>query len=205
MFSIRSHETLQKERELQDRHTVLMNLEIQRRGDDTYRRTLEDAAVFANFLRADLPDKVTVVLHERPKIIIEGEGNGYTVSIYLTRNCGWFKVNGSTHMELEGSEIVGPGRLLLILKKILVDKLPENYILRGILDPNDPEEETATRSALEQKLGWGSIQPNGEVYGVVQNKTIKPLTLDQFLELTKITPRDLDQDFSVKKINWPGA
>jgi hypothetical protein len=58
---------------------------------------------------------------------------------------------------------------------------------------------------MRMRLGFSDIQASGDVFGIVREGKLNPLTLDEFLTLTGETPMQLKQKFSVRKINWPGA
>ena len=87
----------------------------------------------------------------------------------------------------------------------LVSLLPENFIIRGVVDPNDPSEETIARTKIQQGLGFCLPQENNEVYGIIKSGKLTPLTLSELLQLTKKTPGELDQRLNVRTIVWPGA
>jgi hypothetical protein len=123
----------------------------------------------------------------------------------MSDNCWRFKVNGSVHYELETEDKLGPTRSLKKLWDIVIPRLPENFIIRGVADPNDPPAEAEARNIGRKKLGFGDPQANGEVYGIVKEGKLNPLTLDEFLTLTGATPDFLTQKFSVRKTNWVGA
>jgi len=205
MASLRSTETLQKEHDLQADYTARINLTLQNTNRPEYREELEDVAVFANVLRKFVPDPVVVILHERPEIILIGETEDYKITLYVNGNCWGFKVNNSPHYILEDGEKLGPGRLLKKIWDAVIPNLPENFIVRGVVDPKDPPEETEARTSLQGKLGFGSPQPNNEVYGIVKDKTLCPLTLEELTTLTGNTPNQLNQKFNVKRIVWPGV
>ena len=205
MESLRSQETLQKEYDLQADYTTRINLRLQEDDSPEYRESLEDAAVFANVLRKYVPANTLVILHPRPEIILIGEGEDYKVTLHLTPSCWRFKVNDSVHYTLDSEYKIGPSRMLKRLWDVVIGNLPENYIVRGVVDPNDPAEETEARTKVQQGLGFGLPQINNQVYGVVRDKKLCPLTLDEFKSLTGETPESLQQKFNVRTINWPGA
>lgn len=205
MESLRSQETLQKEYDLQADYTTRINLKLQEDNGPEYREILEDAAVFANVLRKYAPANTLVILHPRPEIILIGEGEDYKVTLHLTPSCWRFKVNDSVHYELKDDEKFGPTRMLKKMWDVVISNLPENYIVRGVVDPNDPAEETAARTKVQQILGFGLPQINNQVYGVVRDKKLHPLTLEEFQTLTGETPDSLSQKFNVRTIKWPGA
>jgi hypothetical protein len=208
MIPLRSAETQRKEFDLQSEQTVRINLELQKHLDypgSDYRARVEDMAVFANVLREWAPADTTVLLHARPEIILTTETEDYSVAVFMSDNCWRFKVNGSVHYELEQEDKLGPSRSLKKLWDIVIPRLPENFIVRGVADPNDPPAEAEARNAIRRKLGFSDPQASGEVYGIVREGKLNPLTLDEFLPLTGITPGYLTQKFSVRKTNWPGA
>jgi hypothetical protein len=208
MIPLRSAETQRKEFDLQSEQTVLINLELQKHLDypgSDYRARVEDMAVFANVLREWAPADTTVLLHARPEIILTTETEDYSVAVFMSDNCWRFKVNGSVHYELEQEDKLGPSRSLKKLWDMVIPRLPENFIVRGVADPNDPPAEAEARNAIRRKLGFSDPQGNKEVYGIVREGKLNPLTLDEFLTLTGITPDYLTQKFSVRKTNWPGA
>jgi hypothetical protein len=208
MFSLRSAETQKKEFDLQAEQTVRINLELQKHldyPDSNYRSRVEDMAVFANVLREWAPADTTVLLHARPEIILSTDTEDYSVAVFMSDNCWRFKVNGSVHYELETEDKLGPTRALKKLWDSVIPRLPENFIIRGVADPNDPPAEAEARNIGRKKLGFSDPQANREVYGIVREGKVNPLTLDEFLTLTGTTPDYLTQKFSVRKINWPGA
>ena len=141
MASLRSTETLQKEHDLQADYTARINLTLQNTNRSEYREELEDVAVFANVLRKFVPDPVLVILHERPEIILIGETEDYKITLYVNGNCWGFKVNNSPHYILDDGEKLGPGRLLKKIWDAVIPNLPENFIVRGVVDPKDPPED----------------------------------------------------------------
>lgn len=205
MASLRSQETLQKEYDLQAEYTTRINLALSEDSSPGYRETLEDVAVFANVLRKHAPEGTLVLTHPRPEIIFIGEGDGYKVALHMTPNCWRFKVNGSVHYELDAEHKIGPSRMLKKIWDVVISNLPENFVVRGVVDPNDPAEETEARTKVQQGLGFGLPQVNNQVYGVVRNKQLHPLTLDEFKALTGIAPDELNEKFNVRTIKWPGA
>lgn len=205
MVTPRSPETLKKEHELQAEYTTRMNLILQESGEGDYRLALEDAAMFANTLRKYVPEPTLVILHDRPEIILTAEGEGYKVSLFINGKCWRFKVNDSVNYTLDDGEKVGPTRMLKKIWDVVIENLPENFIVKGVVDPRDPKEEFDARTALQKGLGFGPPQPTNEVYGVVRNKKLNPLTLEEFSALTKLSPNELDQKFNVRKIDWPGV
>ena len=205
MTSLRSQETLQKEYDLQAEYTTRINLALSEDPGPEYRETLEDVAVFANVLRKHAPEGTLVITHPRPEVIFMGEGDGYKVSLYMTPNCWRFKVNESVHYELDTEHKIGPSRMLKKIWDVVISNLPENYIVRGVVDPKDPAEETEARTKIQQGLGFGLPQINNQVYGVVRDKKLHPLTLEEFNTLTGETADSLHQKFNVRSINWPGV
>jgi len=87
---------------------------------------------------------------------------------------------------------------------MIIPRLPEGYIVHGNADPNDPPEEAKIRNAMRMRLGFSDVQASGDVFGIVREGRLCPLTLDEFLALTGEEPSSLKQKFSVRKINWPG-
>ena len=208
MSSSRSLETIQREHELQAPQTVRINLQLQQEleyPNSNYREKVEDLAVFANSFRALVPANTLVILHDRPEIIAQGEGDDYGIQVFVSGNCWRFKVNSSVHYELEGGKIIAPGRTLLSIWLKLLSLLPENFIIRGVVDPNDPSEETVARTKIQQGLGFCLPQENNEVYGIIKSGKLTPLTLSELLQLTGKTPGELDQRLNVRTIVWPGA
>lgn len=205
MESLRSQETLQKEYDLQADYTTRINLRLQGDESPEYREALEDAAVFANVLRKYAPANTLIILHERPEIILIGESEDYKVTLHLGPSCWRFKVNESVHYTLDSEYKIGPSRMLKKMWDLVISNLPENYIVRGVVDPNDPAEETEARTKVQQGLGFGLPQINNQVYGVVRGKKLHPLTLEEFQTLTGETPDFLFQKFNVRTIKWPGA
>ena len=205
MVTTRSPETLKKEHELQADYTTRMNLRLQESEEGDYRLALEDAAMFANTLRKYVPEPTLVILHDRPEIILIGEGDGYKVSLFINGRCWRFKVNDSVHYTLDQEHKIGPSRMLKKIWDAVIEHLPENFIVKGVVDPRDPKEEFESRTAIQRGLGFGAPQSSNEVYGIVKDKKLCPLTLEEFTTLTKITPEELDQKFNVRKIDWPGV
>lgn len=200
MISLRSQETLQREYDLQAEYTTRINTHLQNGADDEFKAMLEDRAVFANVLRKVAPENTLVILHDRPEIILIGEGEDYKVSLFLNGAYWRFKVNGSVHYTMDAEGKFGPSRHLFKIWQALIPSLPEGFIVVGKVDPNDPPEETAARTTLQQKLGFGSPQDDDAVYGMVVDKKLCPLTLGEFTSLTK---GDVgDQKFNVRKVEW---
>jgi hypothetical protein len=208
MIPLRSAETQKKEFDLQAVQTTKINLELQKHvdsPDSNYRERLEDAAMFANVLRGVAPENSMVVLHYAPEVIFTTETEEFSCSIYMNGNMWRFKVNGSVHYELENEDKIAPSRALKKMWDIVIPRLPEGYIVHGNADPNDPPEEAKTRNAVRMKLGFSDVQASRDVFGVVREGKLNPLTLDEFLALTGAEPMTLNQKFSVRKIDWPGA
>ena len=84
MTSLRSLETIQKEHDLQAEYTTRINVELRTNPSSEYKQTLEDYAVFANVLRKVVPEKTMVLLHPRPEVILQAEGEGYEVSLFIS-------------------------------------------------------------------------------------------------------------------------
>ena len=208
MVSFRTAETQRKEFDLQSVQTTKINLEIQRYAsipENDYRSRLEDIAMFANVLREVAPVDSLVVLHYAPEIIFTTETEDFSVNVYMSANMWRFKVNGSTHYELAEEDKLGPTRALKKLWDVTIPRLPEGFIIRGNTSTNDPEDEARARNIGRQRLGFSDIQANGEVYGIVREGKLVPLSLDEFLILTGIVPAQLSQKFSVRKIDWRGV
>ena len=205
MASSRSQETLQKEYDLQAEYTTRINLELQTDSIPDYRETLEDYAVFANVLRKVAPEKTLVLLHPRPEVILQAESEGYEVTLFMSGRMWLFKVNKSVHYVLPPELAAGAGLLLKRMWDAAIPCLPEGFIVRGRIDPRDPEEETEARTKIQQGLGFCLPQADDSVYGIVRDKKLQPITLQEVIDLTGETPDHLDQKFNVRKINWPGA
>jgi hypothetical protein len=205
MESLRSQETLQKEHDLQAEYTTRINLNLQNNPVPDYQETLTDYAVFANVLRKSAPEGSLVILHDRPEIILHGEGEGYDVDLFVNGYMWRFKVNKSVHYELPAELAAGAGLKLKRLWDIVIPNLPENFIVRGKVDPNDPPEETEARTKIQQALGFSLPQADNSVYGIVQNKKLEPISLEQVMTLTQTHPDQLKQKLNVKKIDWPGV
>ena len=205
MVSSRSPETLQKEFDLQSAETVKMNLKIQQELDfpeSTYRERLEDAAVFANNLRKSAPKDSLVILQNRPVVSFSLEAEDYRVELAMTDNCWWYKVNDTVD-ETTGDKF-GPSRALKSLWDVTIAALPEGFIIRGVISSATPDEVYETRDTIRQGLGLSEVQANGEVYGIIRDHAVLPLSLDEFLSLTGKVPAMLEQKFSVRTINWQG-
>ena len=208
MIPLRSAETQKKEFDLQAVQTTKINLELQKYADNSdsdYRERIQDAAVFANVLREVAPENSLVVLHYAPEVIFTTETEEFNSSIYMNGNMWRFKVNGSVHYELEEADKLAPARALKKMWDIVIPLLPEGYIVHGNADPNDPPEEAKIRNAMRMRLGFSDVQASGDVFGIVKEGKLNPLTLEEFLALTGAEPFSLKQKFSVRKINWPGA
>ncbi len=205
MESLRSQETLQREYDLQAEHTAKINLQLQNNPFAGYQETLTDYAVFANVLRKWAPEKSLIILHERPEIILHGEGEGFDVDLFINGYMWRFKVNKSVHYELPPELASGAGLKLKRLWDIVIPNLPENFIVRGKVDPNDPPEETEARTKIQQSLGFSLPQIDNSVYGIAKNKKLEPITLQEVMDLTKGHPDQIRQKFNVKKIDWPGV
>jgi hypothetical protein len=114
-------------------------------------------------------------------------------------------VNGSVHYELEEADKFAPSRALKKMWDIVIPLLPEGYIVHGNADPNDPPEEAKIRNAMRMRLGFSDIQSSGDVFGIVREGKLEPLTLDEFLALTDTSPFLLRQKFSVRRMDWVGV
>lgn len=205
MASLRSQETIQKEHDLQALYTRRINLTIESGVPQDYHDRLQDFAVFANVLRDNAPENCMVILHERPEIMLITEGEDYKVSLFINEKMWRFKVNDSVHYIMPEDQTFGASRSLKRMWDCVISSLPENYIIRGKIDPKDPEEETVARTKIQQGLGFSLPQIDDSVYGIVKEKKLHPLTLDEFRTLTEISPDSLSQKFNVRRINWPGA
>lgn len=205
MASFRSQETLQKEHDLQAQYTQRINLTIETGVDPSYHEKLQDYAVFANVLRKNAPEHCMVVLHDRPEIWMIVETESYKVSLFVNGNMWRFKVNDSVHYVLPGEMVAGAGLRLKRMWDCVIPQLPENFIVRGKVDKNDPEEETVARTKIQQALGFSLPQVDDCVYGIVKDHKFQPITLEEVRTLTQETPDNLQQKFSVRRINWPGA
>ena len=205
MVSSRSQETLQKEYDLQADYTTRINLELQRNSIPNYRETLEDYAVFANVLRKVAPEKTLVLLHPRPEVILQAESEGYEVTLFMSGRIWLFKVNKSVHYVLPPELATGAGLLLKRMWDAAIPCLPEGFIIRGKIDRRDPKEETEARTKIQQSLGFSLPQVDDFVYGIIRDKKLQPITLEEVIALTGEVPDHLNQKFNVRKINWPGA
>lgn len=205
MASLRSQETLQKEYDLQVEYTARINLELRGNTIPNYRETLEDYAVFANVLRKVAPEKTLVLLHPRPEVILQAESEGYEVTLFMSGRIWLFKVNKSVHYVLPPELAAGAGLLLKRMWDATIPCLPEGFIIRGMIDPRDPGEEIEARTRIQQNLGFCLPQVDNSVYGIVRNKKLHPITLEEVIALTGKTPDHLNQKFNVRKIDWPGA
>jgi hypothetical protein len=205
MVSLRSAETIQRERELQAEYTVRINERLQEPEYLTYREFLEDMGVFADVLRKYVPDSTLVLLHDRPEIILITETEKYKISLFVNGRCWRFKVNDSVRYASEDVDKFGPSRALKRIWDVVLDNLPENFIIKGIMDTKGPDEEIEARTGVLMGLGFGSPQEKNHLYGIVKNKTLHPLTLEEFSELTQTSTEELNQKFNVRKITWPGA
>lgn len=205
MASVRSQETVQKEHDLQALYTKRINLAIESGVNPDYNEQLQDFAVFANVLRDNAPENCMVILHDRPEIILTVENDDYQVALYVNDRMWRFKVNNSVHYVLPEDQTFGATRSLKKMWDCVISQLPENFIVRGKVDPRDPEEETVARTKIQQSLGFSFPQADDSVYGIVRDKKLHPLTLEEFKTLTQIPPDHLSQKFNVRKINWPGA
>lgn len=208
MIPLRSAETQKKEFDLQAVQTTKINLELQKYADSPnsdYRERLEDAALFANAIRKVAPENSLIILHYAPEIIFTIETEDFNSSIYMNGNMWRFKVNGSVHYELEEADKLAPARALKKMWDIVIPLLPEGYIVHGNADPNDPPEEAKIRNAMRMRLGFSDIQSSGDVFGIVREGKLNPLTLDEFLTLTGKSPFALRQKFSVRRMDWVGV
>lgn len=205
MASVRSQETVQKEHDLQALYTKRINLAIEAGVIPNYNEKLQDFAVFANVLRDNAPDGCMVLLHERPEIILITEGNDYDVALYVNDNMWRFKVNNSVHYVLPEDQTFGATRSLKKMWDCVISQLPENFIVRGKVDPRDPEEETVARTKIQQSLGFSLPQTDNSVYGIVRDKKLNPITLDEVRALIGGAPDLITQKLTVRQINWLGA
>ena len=208
MVSFRSAETQKKEYDLQAVQTTKINLELQKYDslpEYNYRERLEDAAVFANTLRAVAPENSLVVLHYAPEVFFSIETEEFTSTVCMNSNMWRFSVNGSANYELDEADKFAPTRALKTLWDLVIARLPENFIIQGGTDKNDPPEEAKARNIGRMKLGFSDVQADGHVFGIVKEGKLNPLTLEEFLALTGVILSQLTQKFSVRKIEWPGA
>ncbi len=205
MASVRSQETMQKEHDLQALYTKRINIAIESGINPNYNEQLQDFAVFANLIRDNAPEGCMVILHDRPEILLISEGSDYDVTLYVNDKMWRFKVNNSVHYVLPEELAAGAGLRLKRMWDCVLNQLPENFIIRGKIDPRDPEEETVARTKIQQSLGFSFPQDDDSVYGIVKGKKLHPLTLEEFKTLTQIPPDHLSQKFNVRKIDWPGA
>ena len=116
-----------------------------------------------------------------------------------------FKVNQSVHYVLPEELNTGAGLLLKRMWDAVIPNLPEGFIIRGSVDPRDPKEEIEARTKIQQGLGFSLPQPDNCVYGIVRDKKLCPITIQEVIKLTGAGPEELNQKMSVRKINWPGA
>jgi hypothetical protein len=204
MASLRSQETIQKEYDLQAKLTTQINVTLVDAHPD-YRKRLEDHAIFANEVRKVAPEKTMVLLHHRPEVILTAESEDYTVSLVVRDNMWRFYVNESTHYELPAEMTVGAGLLLRKMWNAVIPCLPEGFIIRGKVNPRDPESETVARTKIQQALGFSLPQADDSVFAIKRDGKMVPLGLDEFVTLTGVAPDNLQQKFNVRKIDWQGA
>ena len=214
METLRSAETLRKEYDLQAEFTARIRLKLQEVQDqegNPYGEILQDLAVYANELRKVAPPNTLVILHPRPEVIMIGEGDGYQVRLFIHPNCWRFDVNSSERYDLDKRDNPPLGQYLRVGKNLkrlwdtALQCLPEGFIIRGSIDPKHPEEEIRRRTRIQQWLGFSLPQTNNQVYGIMRDRKLQPLGLEEFLTLTKQVPNELSQKLSVRKVNWPGA
>ena len=204
MASLRSQETIQKEYDLQAKLTTQINVTLVDAHPD-YRKRLEDHAIFANEVRKVAPEKTMVLLHHRPEVVLTAESEDYTVSLVARDNMWRFYVNESTRYELPAEMTVGAGLLLRKMWNAVIPCLPEGFIIRGKVNPRDPESETVARTKIQQALGFSLPQADDSVFAIKRDGKMVPLGLDEFVTLTGVAPDNLQQKFNVRKIDWQGA
>ena len=203
-MALRSQETLQKEYDLQAPLTVQMNLLLQGNPDTSeLREKLTDSSVLANQIRKYIEGDTHVLQNSNGRIIINSYGDDFKVMLWLDGNCWGFEINDTTHYTFEDLDKIGPSRAIKKVWDCVIPLLPENFIIRGVINPEYPGHEV--RMPLLQRLGFSEMQPNHEVYSIKKDGALQPLTLEAFLALTQTTPQYLQQKLSVKKIDWPGA
>jgi hypothetical protein len=205
MASFRSPETIKKEHDLQVEYTAYINQRLDGTEHPAYRESLKDAETFANVLRKQVPDPTLVILHDRPDIVLIAETEQYKVSIFINGRCWRFKVNGSVHYTLEHTQKLGPSRMLKKIWDVVIENLPENFIVKGVVDSDGSDEEREARTVVLEGLGFGPPQDLNHVYGITRDKKLCPLTLEEFNSLTQIPTEELNQKFNLRQITWPGA
>lgn len=205
MDSVRSQETAQKEHDLQAEYTARINLLLQNGAPEGYHERLQDYAIFANILRQQVPGDVMVILKEVPEIVLIGENDKYKIELYINRNMWQFKVNGSVHYSLVPEESVAPSLKLRRVWDVVIKNLPDNFIVRGKVDPRDPEPEKIARTKIHQALGFSLPQVDDCVYGIVKDKQLTPITVEEVQSLIRMPFSEIDQKLNVRSITWPGA
>jgi hypothetical protein len=117
-------------------------------------------------------------------------------------------VNDDIEMDekLELVDRVRAGRRLIEAWLSVVAELPENFIIKGIVDNHDGEDKFGIRTRIAKFLGFLEPAADQSVYTMVQaDHTLKGITQQQFLSLTAFDPRNFStQRFETKKIDWPG-
>ena len=208
MVSFRTEEDQRKEFDLQATQTVRINERLNERleaGDTEYKEKLEDLAVFANSLRPEAPAETCVVLYPRPEIQFIAKGEGYEAILYITGNTWRFSVNGLTNADkVDPVKSYKPAKQLLLMWDIVVSKLPENFIIHGLVEEfgTQPAEVEEAVRHIHDRLGLGRTENSRQVIGIVKNKKVHPLTYDEFHELTGISPNYLNQRLNTKSIKW---
>lgn len=211
MVSFRSAEDQRKEYDLQAIQTVRINERLQEKldsEDPSYKAKLEDLAVFANSLRPEAPAETYVVLYPRPEIQFIAEGEDYSATVFMTGNTWRFHVNGTSFSNgIDAAKAMKPGRQLLRMWDVIVPKLPENFIIRGVVEEfgtQPPEVEESIRH-IHDHLHLGRTEGSREVLGIIKSGKVEPLTFEECRALTGQVPSALDQRFNVRSIQWPGA
>jgi hypothetical protein len=208
MVSFRTEEDQRKEFDLQAIQTVRINERLNERldaGDTEYKEKLEDLAVFANSLRPEAPAETYVVLGSRPDIQFIAEGEDYKATIYITGNTWRFSVNGMTHADsIDTMKAYKPGKQLLLMWETLIPKLPENFIIHGLVEEfgTQPPEVEAAIKHIHSYLGLGRTENSRQVIGIVKDKKVHPLTYDEFRSITGTTPDHLNQRLNTRSIKW---
>jgi hypothetical protein len=203
MASLRSQETIQKEYDLQADYTTRINVTLQD-AHPSYREMLEDYAVFANEVRKVAPEKTMVLLHPRPEVIMVAEGDNVTAALHMCDNMWRFKVDNSVHY-CSQEKALAATFLLKRMWDAAISCLPENFIIQGRVDPNDPDKETESRTRLQQTLRFCEPQVNNAVYTIKRNGQLEPITLEEVLSLIGTDIDSLHQKFNVRKIDWKGV
>ena len=211
-MNFRSAEDQQKEYDLQAFKTVEINQRLQAAIDSgdpgSYKEKLEDLAVFANYLRPEAPEETYVILTSRPEIHFIAEGEGYSAKLCLNGNRQRFYLHGTTlAQDIDAAKAMRPGRQLLRMWEVVVPKLPENFILCGLVgEPgaNTPEVDESL-AHIHKYLNLGREEASRYVLGIIKGGKVEPITFQEVVKLTGKSPDLLDQRFNVRSIQWPGA